>query len=129
VHPYSQPRAPSLYYTDGRDNRWNFRRIEDIRNKFKSHGTDKPFWITEIGWPTCPSSTKCVNEAAQAADTQMMLDMIKSNYSSWVQAVFFYNFHDPSTQNPTNMENYFGLLRGDGSQKPVWNVIKAESGA
>jgi hypothetical protein len=125
VHPYSQPRAPD--YTAG-DMRWNFRRIEDVHNRFLAHGTNKPFWITEIGWPTCSNTYACVSESTSATYTGRMFDIIKSEYKDWVQSVFLYNFRDPSSQDPSNMEDYFGLLRGDGSQKPVWNVVKSETG-
>ncbi len=130
VHPYSQPRGPDVY-TPGGFTRWQFRRIQEIHQKFINHGaSDKPFWLTEIGWPTCPSNTsKCVSETDQAAYTQRMFDIIKTEYQGWVQAVYMYNYHDPATQNPSNMENWFGLLRADGTPKPVWSVIAHETGA
>ncbi|HET8672436.1 MAG TPA: hypothetical protein VFL87_02280, partial [Thermoleophilaceae bacterium] len=92
--------------------------------------SDKPFWITEIGWPTCPSNPdKCVSESQQAADTARMIDMLRTDYASYVRAVFLYNYHDPSRQDPSNMENWFGLLRGNGSPKPVWDVLRRATGA
>ncbi len=130
VHPYSQPRGPDVY-TPGGFSRWQFRRIEQIRQKFVNHGaSDKPFWITEIGWPTCPSNPeKCVSESTQAADTARMIAMLKTNYASYVRALFLYNYHDPARQNPSNMENWFGLFRGNGSPKPVWDVLRRATGA
>jgi hypothetical protein len=130
VHPYSQPDGPDVYTPKGFD-RWQFRRIQDIHQKFINHGAgDKPFWLTEIGWPTCPSNPgKCVSESTQAADTQRMIQILKTDYSSFVQAVFLYNYRDPSSQNASDMEDWFGLLRGDGSAKPVWNVLKQATGA
>jgi polysaccharide biosynthesis protein PslG len=130
VHPYSQPRGPDVYTPSG-FSRWQFRRIEQIRQKFVNHGaSDKPFWITEIGWPTCPANPgKCVPESTQAADTARMIDMLKTDYASYVRAVFLYNYHDPSRQDPSNMENWFGLFRAGGSPKPVWDVLRKATGA
>jgi hypothetical protein len=128
VHPYSQPRSPDVY-TPGAD-RWQFRRVQDIHQKFINHGAaDKPFWLTEIGWPTCTAdSSKCVSESVQASYTQRMIDIVKSDYASYVRTLFLYNYHDPASQNPSNMENWFGVLRGDGSPKPVWSVLQHATG-
>jgi hypothetical protein len=125
VHPYSQPRGPDVYSYGAR---WDFRRVADIRNKFLNHNSDKPFWLTEIGWPTCPSASSCVSESNQAAYTQRMIDILKTDYSSFVRAVVLYNYHDSTSPSPTNAENYFGLLRPDGTPKPSWTVLKQEDG-
>jgi hypothetical protein len=129
VHPYSQPRAPDVYSPGAR---WDFERIKDIHQKFINHSAgDKPFWLTEIGWPTCTAdASKCVSESVQASDTQQMFQILKtSDFASFVKAVFLYNYRDPSSQTASNMENWFGLLRGDGSAKPVWSVLQHATGA
>jgi polysaccharide biosynthesis protein PslG len=129
IHPYSFPRSPDVY--SGPGDRWSFKRIGDIRAKFVAHGAaDKGFWITELGWPTCPSlPSKCVNEADQAAYLARALQLVKSDYASFMQAVFIYNYKDPSSQNPSSTEDWFGLVRPDGSPKPAWTVFKQATGA
>jgi polysaccharide biosynthesis protein PslG len=129
VHPYSAPQSP-LEFTPGHNTRFQFRRIESIRHDFVARGAAaKPFWITEIGWPTCPASPEdCVNETQQAAYLGQMLRTVKTNYSSFVRAVFVYNYRDsPSNADPGNKEVWFGLIRRDGSPKPAWNVLRAEA--
>jgi polysaccharide biosynthesis protein PslG len=129
VHPYSYPRSPDVYSAGG-DNRWNFRRIADIRAKFVAHGgADKGLWITEVGFPTCPSDSQCVSESTQASYLSRIFQMLKTDYSSFVQAVFVYNFKDPTSQDPSNIEDWFGLMHGNGSGKPAWNVLRAATGA
>jgi polysaccharide biosynthesis protein PslG len=129
VHPYSQPRSPDAY--DPKNNRWAFRRLLDIRNKLVAHGAaDKPFWITEVGYPTCPGdASKCVSESLQATYLQREFQIIKSEYSSFIQAVFIYKYRDPNSQNPSDMEDWFGLFRPNMTPKPAWDVLRRATGA
>ncbi|HEY1596857.1 MAG TPA: hypothetical protein VGF74_15780 [Thermoleophilaceae bacterium] len=127
VHPYSAPHGP-LDYTPG-DTRFEFRRIEGVRHQFVARGAGKkPFWITELGWSTCPSSPgNCNNEAQQATYLRQAFQKVKTSYRSWVSAMFVYNYRDSaSVTNPTDKERWFGLIRRDGSPKPAWQVLRAE---
>jgi polysaccharide biosynthesis protein PslG len=129
VHPYSAPSGP-LQFTPGHNARFQFRRIETIRNEFVARGAErKPFWITEIGWSTCPANPDdCTTEGKQATYLGQMLHTVKTNYASFVRAVFIYNYRDsPSSSDPRNKEVWFGLIRRDGSPKPAWNVLRAEA--
>jgi polysaccharide biosynthesis protein PslG len=127
VHPYSS-RSP-LVLTGGGPQRYEFRRIETLRGMFIAHGTDRPFWITEVGWATCPGNpSNCVTEEQQATYTGQVLDEVRRNYSAWVKAVFFYNFRDsPASTDPSDKEQWFGLIRRDGSAKPAWAVLQAQA--
>jgi polysaccharide biosynthesis protein PslG len=129
VHPYSQPRSPDVY--DPKNTRWAFRRLLDIRNKVVAHGAaDKPFWITEVGYPTCPGDpSKCVSESQQAAYTQRIFEIVKSEYSGFIQAVFLYKYRDPNTQDPNDMEDWFGLFRPNMTPKPAWDALRRATGA
>ena len=69
VHPYGHDitgLAPAItgqpYYGYRQ-----MRRIELIRRQFVRHGAaSKPFWSTEVGWPTCThGSDRCVSRAGQ----------------------------------------------------------------
>ncbi len=129
IHPYSFPRSPDVYAGPG--DRWSFKRIGDIRAKFVAHGAaDKGFWITELGWPTCPANPgKCVSEADQATYLARAFQLITTDYASFTQAVFVYNYKDPSSQSGSNTEDWFGLVRPNGTPKPAWSVLRQATGA
>jgi exo-beta-1,3-glucanase (GH17 family) len=124
VHPYATGASPDEYTPSG-DTRGQFRRIEQIHDRFAAHGAGaKPFWLTEIGWATCPERPPCVNEQQQADYIQRMLEIVRGY--SWVQAVLIYNYRDDqrAADSPTNMNKWYGLLRSDGRAKPAWKVLQ-----
>jgi hypothetical protein len=125
VHPYTTTDSPDSY--DPKDPRGEFRRIQNIRAQFAQHGAgSKPFWITEVGWSTCPANPEwCVSEAKQAAYLQRVFQIVKTDYSSWVKAVFPYNYRNSDEDNVSDEQAWFGLFRRDGQAKPAWNVIRA----
>ncbi|HXD59398.1 MAG TPA: hypothetical protein VN606_15840 [Thermoleophilaceae bacterium] len=125
VHPYTSTDSPDTYTPD--DPRGEFRRIENIRRQFAAHGAgSKPFWITEVGWSTCPGSPDdCVSDEKQAAYLTSVFNIVKSDYSSWVRAVFPYNYRDGNEDNVADKEQWFGLIRRGGEPKPAWNVLRA----
>jgi hypothetical protein len=127
VHPYSAPRGP-LTFNRGHDARFEFRRIETLRHDFVSRGARKPFWITELGWSTCPASPEnCNSESQQATYLRQAFQKVKRSYP-WVRALFVYNYRDSTTvTDPTDKERWFGLIRRDGTPKPAWNVLRAEA--
>jgi hypothetical protein len=126
AHPYAGVAGPD-YYTPGARDRGQFRRIQELHNDFISRGAgDKPFWITEIGWSTCPANHQaCVTPAQQAAYTLRVFQIVKNEYQPWMRAVFLYNYRDSFRTEASNKEYFFGLLRHDGTPKPVWNVIRS----
>jgi Glycosyl hydrolase catalytic core len=129
VHPYTSTDSPSSY--DPSDPRGSFRRIENIRQQFAARGAgSKPFWITEVGWSTCPANPdQCVSDSKQAAYLATVFDIVKSDYSSWVKAVFPYNYRDGNEDNEADKEVWFGLIRRQGQPKPAWNVLRAAARA
>ena len=78
MHPYSGNRAP-----DEPKDPWGFVRIVDARNALQSHGAgDKEFWITEVGWSTCPGDPEwCVTEAQQAANMERLAQLVRTRYT------------------------------------------------
>jgi polysaccharide biosynthesis protein PslG len=130
VHPYTGPGGPDVY-TPGQGTRGQFRRIQELHASFIARGaSNKPFWITEVGWSTCPSnSSSCVSPATQAAYTARVFQIVGTEYSGWVRAVFLYNYRDSFLNDATNKEYWFGLLNHDGTPKPVWNVIRSATSA
>lgn len=124
VHPY----APDL--NGGPDGRTRFRRFERIAEDFAAHGArGVPFWLTEIGWSTCPDCAEGVGEAGQAARVRDMLRLVRTRYARLVAAVFVYSMQDYGVErDPTNKEFWFGLVRFDGTPKPALAALRDEIG-
>jgi len=128
VHPYSSHQSPALY-TGGPDTRFQFGRIAEIVGSLTAHGAvGKPLWITEIGWATCPGSDDCISEARQRSHVTTLFDEIRAKHSTYVEAVFYYHLHDFGAGDPDDKEEWFGLLRRDGSRKPAWHALRAQTG-
>jgi exo-beta-1,3-glucanase (GH17 family) len=123
VHPYGDVDG----YTPGW-NRWQFRRIEQIRASLVARGAaDKPFYITEIGYSTCPAggSAGCVSEAAQSADIVKVITAMRTTYSSFVRGAWVYGYLDAGSGAADDREGFYGLVRRDGTPKPGWAAINA----
>jgi exo-beta-1,3-glucanase (GH17 family) len=88
-----------------------------------AHGDGKKqIWITEFGAPTNgPDSANYVSESDQAQIATDSVNLFKSY--SWAGPMFWYNYTDTGTSTSTN-ENFFGLVRSDGSQKPAYAAFE-----
>jgi hypothetical protein len=122
VHPYGHDithRSPAIpghaYY--GFD---QMRRIEIIRKQFVAHGAaDKPFWATEVGWPTCKhGSSRCVSPAGQRRSFNTLMRYAETRWKSYVRAVFVY-YYDDLGRNSANPDNDYGLIYYNGKPKLV----------
>jgi hypothetical protein len=125
IHPYGT--GPDDYTPHG-DTRWEVRRLEQIRAKFVGHGaTDKHLWITELGWSTAPGCRTCQSESQQAAYLTRLATMLRTKYASYVDAMFLYGWRDAGGDR-ANKENWFGIIRQDGSKKPAWEALRSITG-
>lgn len=130
-HPYSYPFTPSNVHPGSA---WS--QLTEIHNIMAANGDGaKKIWATEYGAPTNgPGPTAVpgqwplqggwqVNEALQAI---MLTDAISRYRSySWAGPFFWYSYQDAGTSRST-VENFFGLLRYDGTRKPAYDAfIKA----
>lgn len=123
VHPYGEDMTGLTDVGFGQ-----FRRLERLRDKFAAHGaSDKPFWITELGWATCTQSDECVTEAQQAANIRRAFEMVRGPYAGFVEAIFFYHYKDWGPEDQSNKEYWFGLNRRDGSPKPALTALRDET--
>jgi hypothetical protein len=124
MHPYSGNRAP-----DEPNDPWGFVRIVDARNALQSHGAgDKDFWITEVGWSTCPGDPEwCVSEGQQAANMERLAELVRTRYT-FVRAVFYYHFIG-FERDPKDTEDFFGLVHADFSPKPGFHALRRITGA
>jgi exo-beta-1,3-glucanase (GH17 family) len=95
-----------------------------LRSIMAANGdSDKKIWLTEFGAPT-GGGTKAVSEALQA---KMVADAYaKVRTTSWLGPLLWYSLKDNGT-NSTDMEDWFGVLRTDGSHKPAYDAYKTES--
>ena len=84
--------------------------------------TDKKIWLTEFGTPTNgPDPHWFVSENQQS---QMVSDVIQLYKTySWAGPLFWYTLKDTGAI-PDNNENFFGLVRYDGSTKPAFQTLK-----
>ncbi len=124
MHPYSGNRAP-----DKPGDTWGFQRVESARAALGRHGaSNKPFWITEVGWSTCPDDpTWCVSEAQQAEYMSRLAVMARTRYT-FIDAVFFYHFRNDE-QNPGDAEHYFGLVHDNFTPKPAFFALQQITGS
>jgi hypothetical protein len=118
AHPYTYPADPTQSQSD---DAWGEMVAEHAM--MVAHGDgNKQIWITEFGAPTNgPDSTKYVSESEQAQIATDSVNLFKSY--SWAGPMFWYNYTDTGTSTSDN-ENFFGLVRADGSQKPAYAAFE-----
>ncbi len=130
--PYTFPLSPS----SNADDAWNQMAsgTNSLRESMVVEGdAQKKIWITEFGAPTGgpgPISTitdpnltnqpYVVDESLQAKILTDALILYKQY--SWAGPFFVYTYQDAGTDQSTN-ENFFGLVRYDGSPKPAYDAF------
>ncbi len=126
VHPYGNDLTSLSFPTPGQayDGYSQIRRVEAIRQEFVNHGaSDKPLWITEIGWPTCTSgSNRCTTPTGQANDLQTVFNYAHTTWKNYVQGIFVYSYDD-SSPDPTDPEHDYGLAYNNGTPKPALTIF------
>jgi hypothetical protein len=124
MHPYSGNRAP-----DQPNDPWGFVRIDEAHRALQSRGAgDKEFWITEVGWSTCPGDPEwCVTEAQQAANMERLAELVRTRYT-FVDSVFYYHFIG-FERDPKDTEDFYGLVHADFSPKPAFHALRRITGA
>ena len=135
MHPYSFPVPPSTFESW---NAWSQMSATSVslRSIMVANGdSSKKIWITEVGAPTggpgvmatatnyqLGNSPDHVDEALQAKIIQDAITTVQTY--SWAGPLFIYSYKDNGAA-PTTIENFFGLLRYDGSPKPAYTVFKS----
>lgn len=115
-HPYDYP------YTPENSPSWGGTTMmqNDLRATMAANGdSGKDIWITEMGAPSAGGSA-AVGESGQAATVQEIYDI--AHATDWAGPVLWYSLKDRGGST-TNTENWFGLLRPDGSAKPAWTTF------
>jgi hypothetical protein len=91
-----------------------------LRGLMAAHGDGgKKIWATEFGAPT--SGEAAVDEQHQAKMLATGVRMF-SRYS-WGGPLFLYSLKDRGT-NPGDREDWFGVIRADGSRKPSFGTVR-----
>ena len=131
LHPYSYPASPDLVVW------WNsWQQITPIYQLMVSHGDEaKKIWITEFGAPTGgpgkPFSANQVHNFTYGEDymtehaQQVIMEQALAFYKprlNWMGPFFWYSLQDVGTSNSTP-ENFYGIFRYNGSEKPAYSVL------
>ncbi|WP_218716212.1 beta-xylosidase [Nocardia sp. MH4] len=121
VHPYSYPELPaSPAWYNAFGNLMAIRRIMDANSD-----TSALLWPTEFGAPT-GTGARSVSEAVQAEILDQGLGLIATMHD--VGPVFVYSLLDAG-DNRDDLEDNFGLLRRDYTEKPALAVLRAHAEA
>lgn len=133
-HPYSYPAPPNAQYS------WSgWAQMGDLTTSLRSimvaNGDSyKRIWMTEFGaatngpGPTPTSVTYPDYLTANHVDEQLQSQMVQEAYAAtasynWAGPLFWYSYKDLSSDT-ADKENFFGLLRADGSKKPAYDIFK-----
>ena len=133
-HPYSFPLGPedverTNAWSHMADTEWNLRAI--MQDNGDAH---KKIWITEYGAPTGGPGNIASNNihapwsipdhVTEAYQTELLVQTVQAQRAQvWMGPLFWYSYQDLGT-NETTTENFFGIIRYDGSQKPAYYVLK-----
>ena len=127
VHPYNWVSGPYSYMT--------YYLRDYIKSVMNTYGdNDKRLWLTEVGWNVCPTSATSVgpgmteeyNEQKQALYVSQLFALtatLKDHGQTvpLVERVLLFNYGDFG-------DDWFGVIRGDGSKRPSFYAFKVASG-
>jgi polysaccharide biosynthesis protein PslG len=118
VHLYVQSRSPHDSTTP---QIWRFDRALMTRDLAAAAGASHPLWITEFGWNTYAGHRDSVSEQTQARYVREALEIAHVRWNGLVANSFLY-FWGKATP---DLGGGYGVLRPDGTAKPVWDVVGA----
>ena len=129
-HPYTWPYSPAWTNPDGA---WG--QLTAIHAIMSANGDgNKKIWITEFGAPTGGPGGLASNgfstveggddHVTDALQAKILTDAVHLEEGlPWVGPLFWYTYQDGGTSSNT-VENFFGLIRADGSHKPAYAVFQ-----
>jgi hypothetical protein len=121
-HPYTFPRLPG---TANDLDAWFqlYGTATNLRAIMEANGDGaKKVWATEFGAHTDPQGEGYVTEARQASILDQGISLWRS--LSWAGPMFVYRYQDTGTDQ-SDREQFFGLVRADGTPKPALGVFKS----
>lgn len=114
-HPYTYPVTPDNVTLGSAWSEMS-QTSPSLRSLMADHGDSaKKIWITEYGAPTSGTSHN-VSDAEQG--NEIVQAMARAKQLGWIGSVYIYTWADTSTWG-------FGLLSGDGAQKPAYAAVAA----
>jgi hypothetical protein len=118
-HPYTYPITPSEAV---RTDAWG--QLINIHETMVRNGDgNKLVWVTEYGAPTNGPSENVPPHVTEQLQAEMVEDAIRSFRTySWSGPFFWYDYQDAGTDT-SSIENFFGLVRADGSHKPSYDAF------
>lgn len=132
LHPYAFPSLPSTFHS------WSsWSQMVDTKTSIRSimqlYGDNaKQVWLTEVGAPTdgpgnvaLDSNGKIKSDhVSEELQSKILTDVyVQYKKYNWAGPIFWYNYKDDGYSKETS-ENFFGLLRYDGSRKPAYEQLK-----
>ncbi len=120
-HPYTWPAWPSYVASWSAWSQMNDTN-PSLRSVMTAHGdANKQIWATEYGAPT--------NEVSETDQASMITSAFQQfRAQPWAGPLFVYSYEDLGTD-PSNRENWFGLMGYDASLKPSWSAFQSASAA
>jgi len=119
-HPYVYPDMPGN--ADGNNWQQMFATTPSLRSIMTENGDEsKRIWITEMGYPNFIGNP-ALTEQNQAITVQQAY-RLQATYS-WAGPLFWYTYRDGGND-PANQEDWFGLVRYDGTQKPAYKTYRS----
>lgn len=123
AHPYTYPNTPA---NSGPLDAWG--QLARMHEIMASQGDgDKQIWLTEFGAPTKGPANRPNEFVTEAVQAQILTEAVAELKSQkWSGPFFWYDYKD-SGNRVNSSENFFGLVRADGSRKPAFDAFKKAS--
>lgn len=129
VHAYVWPEDPST-----NPYQWNpGLQTPDIAKAAQARGMSGEVWWSEIGAPGYPAGTTIptirgylLDEARQAACYKGYFTNIRNMEAAGVKLrnIMWVTIKDGQSVSAPGPEQYFGVIRADGTKKPTWQMLK-----
>lgn len=134
-HPYTFPLSPKDTSTPQAWVQMAASKSSLRQIMVSNNDSNKKMWITEFGSPTGgPGAVATVSNPNLSQHPYSVDDGLQSKILSdaiglyksydWVGPFFYYSYQDAGTTQDTN-ENFFGLIRADGSKKPAYQTFQS----
>jgi hypothetical protein len=130
-HPYTFPYTPDSAYPGGA---WDD--MSALRSIMVANGdSGKTIWATEYGAPTGGPGNVVDRDARQVhPGGSHVSESLQASIATtavarmrrlpWAGPLFWYSYQDAGTDS-ASIENFFGLLRADGSHKPAYAAYRS----
>jgi hypothetical protein len=116
VHAYVWPEDP---FTNSYQ--WNpGLQTPDIAKAAIARGMSGEVWWTEVGAPGYPAGTTIPTIRG------FLLDEARQQvcYNGYFKLIMWVTIKDGQSVSAPGPEQYFGIIRADGSRKPTWQMLK-----